>query len=175
MDLAPYFADVDGDARSFRAASSDPEVLTLKVAEGVLKLTPVVYGSAHARRDGGNGVTGNAVELEAGFRATHGIVHLEAQGLALAWHSTNGYRERGIGMTLSLGQQQQGSRCRLVGATTPAAAHFGETTSTAGTRGTPTAGRGLWTCVASKCGDCGVAACYRGLSATPSRPMDAVS
>ena len=46
VDLAPFFDDADGDALSYRAVSSDPDVVTVRVAGSVLLLTPVVYGSA---------------------------------------------------------------------------------------------------------------------------------
>ena len=46
VELAPYFEDVDGDELAYRAASSDTDVATVRVAGAVLTVTPVVYGSA---------------------------------------------------------------------------------------------------------------------------------
>ena len=46
VDLSPFFDDPDGDTLSFRAVSSDTEVVTVMVSEAVLTLSPVVYGSA---------------------------------------------------------------------------------------------------------------------------------
>ena len=46
VDLSPYFGDVDGDALTYGARSSDTGVVLAEVAGAVLTLTPVVYGSA---------------------------------------------------------------------------------------------------------------------------------
>ncbi len=46
VELTPYFEDVDGDELAYRAASSDTDVATVRVAGAVLTVTPVVYGSA---------------------------------------------------------------------------------------------------------------------------------
>jgi len=46
VELTPFFEDVDGDALTYRAASSDTDVATVRVAGAVLTLTPVTYGSA---------------------------------------------------------------------------------------------------------------------------------
>ena len=46
VELAPYFEDVDGDELAYRAASSNTDVATVRVAGAVLTVTPVVYGSA---------------------------------------------------------------------------------------------------------------------------------
>ena len=46
VELTPYFEDIDGDELAYRAASSDTDVATVRVAGAVLTVTPVVYGSA---------------------------------------------------------------------------------------------------------------------------------
>lgn len=46
LDLAPYFADIDGDRLMFEAMSSDLEVVTVAVTGTMLYVTPVVTGAA---------------------------------------------------------------------------------------------------------------------------------
>ncbi|MCY4637322.1 MAG: tandem-95 repeat protein [Acidobacteria bacterium] len=46
VDLRPFFEDIDGDALSYHASSSDAAVAVVSVAGAVVTLTPVVYGSA---------------------------------------------------------------------------------------------------------------------------------
>ena len=46
VDVAPFFDDADGDALTYRAVSSNPDVVTVGVAGALLTLTPVVYGTA---------------------------------------------------------------------------------------------------------------------------------
>ena len=67
-----------------------------------LELAP--FGEVHARRDGGAGEGGNGLELVGGLRVAGGIVQLDAQGRLLTLHSADGYRERGAGVTLSVGE-----------------------------------------------------------------------
>ena len=45
LDVGQYFEDIDGDALSYRASSSDPRIALTAVAGSVLTLTPVAYGS----------------------------------------------------------------------------------------------------------------------------------
>ena len=73
----------------------------IRVGNG-LELAP--FGEVHARRDGGAGQVGNGLELVGGLRVAGGIVRLDAQGRLLTLHSADGYRERGAGVTLSVGQ-----------------------------------------------------------------------
>ena len=76
----------------------------IRVGNG-LELAP--FGEVHARRDGGAGQGGNGLELVGGLRVAGGIVHLDAQGRLLTLHSADGYRERGAGVTLSVGEGAQ--------------------------------------------------------------------
>ena len=46
VDVGPFFEDIDGDALSYRASSSDADVVVVSVAGALVTLTPVVYGSA---------------------------------------------------------------------------------------------------------------------------------
>ena len=46
VELSGYFEDVDGDALSYRAATSDADVATARVDGSALTLAPVAYGSA---------------------------------------------------------------------------------------------------------------------------------
>ena len=46
LDLTPYFTDVDGDALTFTAVSSDPSATTVTVTGTTLTLTAVVAGAA---------------------------------------------------------------------------------------------------------------------------------
>ena len=72
---------------------------------GAVSLAP--FGAAHVRRDGGAGQTGGGLEVAGGLRAAAGKVRVDAQGRMLAVHSAAGYRERGVGVTLSVGNQDQ--------------------------------------------------------------------
>lgn len=62
------------------------------------------FGEVHLRRDGGDGQTGSGVEVALGLRVQQGNVRIDAQGRALAVHSAAGYRERGAGVTFTLGE-----------------------------------------------------------------------
>ncbi len=46
VDLTPYFTDVDGDALSYAAVSSDESAVTVTVVGATLTLSPVVTGTA---------------------------------------------------------------------------------------------------------------------------------
>ena len=70
---------------------------------GGLALTS--FGEAHVRRDGGDGQPGTGLELIGGLRAHAGSLRIDAQGRLLAVHSAAGYEERGLGLTLSLGDR----------------------------------------------------------------------
>ena len=69
-----------------------------------LSLSP--FGELHVRRDGGAGQTGAGLEVVAGSRLAYGRLRVDAQGRLLALHSASGYRERGVGVTLGIGNQE---------------------------------------------------------------------
>ena len=46
VELEPFFEDIDGDALTYGARSSDPSVAAAMVSGAVLTLTPIEYGSA---------------------------------------------------------------------------------------------------------------------------------
>ena len=72
---------------------------------GAVSLAP--FGEAHVRRDGGAGERGQGLEVAAGLRAAAGKVRVDAQGRMLAVHSAAGYRERGVGVTLGVSNQDR--------------------------------------------------------------------
>ncbi len=68
---------------------------------------------ASVRRDGGAGQTGTGLELAGGLRIAGGPVRIDAQGRILAQHSADGYEERGLGVTVSIGRQAAGEGLSL--------------------------------------------------------------
>ena len=71
-----------------------------------LSLSP--FGEVHVRRDaGGAGQTGTGLEVVAGTRVVRGRLRVDAQGRLLVLHSASGYRERGAGVTLGVGNPNQ--------------------------------------------------------------------
>jgi hypothetical protein len=68
-------------------------------------MTLAPLAEAHWRRDGGAGQPGTGLELIGGLRVDAGWMRIDAQGRMLAVHSAAGYAERGVGVTLSLGNQ----------------------------------------------------------------------
>ena len=63
---------------------------------------------AGVRRDGGAGQTGTGLELAGGLRIAGGPVRLDTQGRILATHSAQDYSERGLGVTLTVGNPSAG-------------------------------------------------------------------
>ena len=61
------------------------------------------FAEASARRDGGAGQTGSGLEVSGGFGVAKGPVHIDARGRMLVLHSAQGYQERGLGVTLTVG------------------------------------------------------------------------
>ena len=92
---------IDGQTAAVNQARVGAE-MSRPVRLGRLSLTP--FGEAHVRRDRGAGQTGDGLELLAGLRASAGRMRLVAQGRMLALHSAAGYRERGLGLTLAVGE-----------------------------------------------------------------------
>ena len=72
---------------------------------GAVSLAP--FGEAHARHDDGGGQTGDGLEVAGGLRLAAGRVRVDVQGRMLAVHSAAGYRERGAGLTLSVGNRSR--------------------------------------------------------------------
>ncbi len=110
-----------GDAGSARLRTSkgketidDQSVIVNQVRIGVdlsvpmrlsrVELNP--FGTVHARHDGGAGQTGNGIEVTGGFQMAIGIVRLDARARTLAYHSVEGYGERGAAITLTLGKKR---------------------------------------------------------------------
>ena len=62
-----------------------------------------LFGEASARRDGGAGQTGTGLDVAGGFRASGGLVRIDAQGRILVLHSSENYEERGLGARISIG------------------------------------------------------------------------
>ena len=74
--------------------------LSLSAQIGASALMP--FGQVYLRRDAGDGQTGGGVEAIGGFRATLGPVRVDAQARTLAFHTAEGYRERGASLMLTL-------------------------------------------------------------------------
>ena len=70
-----------------------------------LALAP--FGELNLRRDGGAGPGGGGLELAGGLRASGGAIRVDAQARLLALHSADGYQERGVGVTFSIGEGAQ--------------------------------------------------------------------
>ena len=68
-----------------------------------LSLSP--FGELHVRPDGGAGQTGTGMAVVDGTRLVSGRVRVHAQGRLLVLHSAEGYRERGVGVTLGVGNR----------------------------------------------------------------------
>ena len=96
---------VDAQTAAVHQVRLGTEVSRPVRAAGGLTLVPSV--EAHARRDRGAGPTGDGVEFVAGLRAVRGMVRVDAQARLLALHSASGYRERGAGVTLSVGDHSR--------------------------------------------------------------------
>ena len=90
-----------------RSATVDQQRLGIELSpssrSGSLALEPFVQ--TNARRDGGAGQSGQGIELSGGFRVVGGFLRIDAQGRILLLHSAEGYEERGLGATVSLGRQ----------------------------------------------------------------------
>ncbi len=102
-----------------------------------LSLSP--FGEVHVRRDGGVGQTGTGLEVVAGTRHSAGRVRVDAQGRLLVLHSASGYRERGAGVTLGVGNQDQ------EGLSLSVSPRCGRSRSTAATCRRRWAASGRWT------------------------------
>jgi len=94
---------IDGQAAAVNQARFGAD-LSQALRLGGLTLAP--FGEAHLRRDGGTGQPGTGLELIGGLRAETRFLRIDAQGRMLAVHSAAGYEERGLGVTLSVGNQE---------------------------------------------------------------------
>ena len=105
--------DLVGDAGLLRLSTSDSESAALSdIATGVQRIrvglegsrstalaggtTVTPYAQVAGRYDGGDGQTGQGLEVSGGLRLTGGRVGLNARGRFLAVHSAEGYRENGV-------------------------------------------------------------------------------
>ena len=62
------------------------------------------FGELNLRRDGGDGQSGNGLELAGGLRASGGTISVDARARLLALHAADGYQERGASITFSVGE-----------------------------------------------------------------------
>ena len=89
-----------------RSAEVDQQRLGIELSPitrlGVLAIEP--FAEASARRDGGTGQTGSGLEVSSGLRVANGFVRVDARGRMLVHHSASGYKERGFGVTLTMGK-----------------------------------------------------------------------
>ncbi len=95
-----------GESVDDRSAAVDQQRLGIELTPSTQQLGALAFelsGEASARRDGGAGQTGSGLEVAGGFRAASGPVRIDAQGRILVLHSAEGYEERGLGVTLSVG------------------------------------------------------------------------
>ncbi len=88
-----------------RSATVDQQRLGIELTPstrlGGLAIEP--FAEASARRDGGTGQTGSGLEVAGGLRTASGPVRIVARGRILVLHSAQGYEERGLGVTLTVG------------------------------------------------------------------------
>ena len=111
--------DLVGDAGLLRLSTSDSESAALSdIATGVQRIrvglegsrstalaggtTVTPYAQVAGRYDGGDGQTGQGLEVSGGLRLTGGRVGLNARGRFLAVHSAEGYRENGVSLVAYL-------------------------------------------------------------------------
>ena len=74
--------------------------------DGAAALTP--FAEAVARRDGGDGLAGNGLEVAGGVRYSAPGVEVEARGRMLAAHAEKGAREHGMSLTARAGPGAKG-------------------------------------------------------------------
>ena len=88
-----------------RGATVDQQRLGIELSPSMRLggLALEAFGEASGRHDGGAGQTGTGLELAGGLRAAGGPVRVDVQGRILVLHSAQGYDERGLGVTLSIG------------------------------------------------------------------------
>ncbi len=89
--------DVEASVRRVRVGFEGSHA-SLRV--GGMSLMPFVQVAG--RHDGGDGETGQGIELTGGLRVLSGRVGLEARGRLLATHTATDYRERGLSLIASV-------------------------------------------------------------------------
>ena len=90
-----------------RSAAVNQQRLGVELASSTRHLDALAleyFGEASARRDSGAGQTGSGLEVAGGVRAVRGSVRIDALGRILVFHSAQGYGERGLGVTFSVGR-----------------------------------------------------------------------
>ena len=117
--------DVVGDAGLLRLSTADGESATLSdITASVQRLrvglegsrsttlaggtTVTPYAQVAGRYDGGDGQTGQGLEVSGGLRLAGGRVGVNAQGRFLAVHSAEGYSENGISVVAFLNPNADG-------------------------------------------------------------------
>ena len=65
------------------------------------------FGAVHARYDGGDGQTGQGIAVSGGLQARFSLIGLGLQDRWLAIHSATDYEESGVGVTLTVGGQNE--------------------------------------------------------------------
>ena len=96
---------IDGQSAAVNQVRAGAEVSRPLRWDNGLSLSP--FGELHVRRDGGTGQTGTGMEVAAGTRLAAGRLRVDAQGRLLMLHSASGYRERGVGVTLGVGNRDR--------------------------------------------------------------------
>ena len=119
VELGPFFEDIDGDALTYAARSSDPEVARVTVAGSVLMLAPVVYGSATvtvtAQDEGG--LTGTQTFLVGvSDRLVRGAVSDTLAGMARSHLAS---ARTTLGRLVTTGRRRQASRVTVLGRRVP--------------------------------------------------------
>ena len=90
-----------GETVDGRGAVSDQQRLGIELSPSSRHLGLAL--DASVRHDGGAGQTGTGLELAGGLRFASGPVRIDTQGRILATHSAQDYSERGLGVTLTVG------------------------------------------------------------------------
>ncbi len=90
-------SDIAGDAQRIRIGLEGSRSSTLG---GGTTVTP--YTQVAGRYDGGNGQTGQGLEVSGGLRLSGSRIGINAQGRYLAVHSADGYKENGISLVAYL-------------------------------------------------------------------------
>ena len=117
--------DLVGDAGLVRLSTSDSESAALRdITTGVQRIrvglegsratalaggaTVTPYAQVAGRYDGGDGQTGQGLEVSGGLRLTGGRVGLDARGRFLAVHTAEGYSENGVSLVAYLRAKADG-------------------------------------------------------------------